>query len=309
MFSDADPITVFHRVFLIVCCALFIHSAAAIETGAKTAPHRADRIIAIGGSITEIIYALGADDRLVAVDSTSMYPAAALDRHPDVGYMRALSAEPVLSVNPDIILAIDDAGPPEVLEQLLAAGVKVLTIPDEPSIEGVYRKIRYVAGVLGREQKGEELINGIEQEYREVANVLSSAETRPDVLFLLSFGRGAPLAAGSGTSAHSMISLAGGNNVMAEVSGYKAITPEAVIAAAPEVVVVLQRTFALYGDKEKLFALPELATTPAARKGRLSVFDGLYLIGFGPRTVGAIRDLAAEFHPDLFALSTATSAR
>ena len=69
-------------------------------------------IIAIGGSITEIIYALGAEDKLVAVDSTSMYPASALERHPDVGYMRALSAEPVLSVNPDVILAIDDAGPP-----------------------------------------------------------------------------------------------------------------------------------------------------------------------------------------------------
>ena len=301
--------TVFHRILLVACCVLCSQSVSAKEAGGETAPDRADRIIAIGGSITEIIYALGAEDRLIAVDSTSMYPAAALERHPDVGYMRSLSAEPVLSVNPDVILAIDDAGPPEVLEQLQAAGVTVLTIPDEPSIEGVYRKIRYVAGVLDREQRGEELINGIDREYREVADVLSRAETRPDVLFLLSFGRGAPLAAGSDTSAHSMISLAGGNNVMAEVSGYKAITPEAVIAAAPEIVVVLQRTFALYGDKEKLFALPELATTPAAREGRLSVFDGLYLIGFGPRTVGAIRDLAAEFHPDLFALRTATSAR
>ena len=268
-----------------------------------------DRIIAIGGSITEIIYALGAEDRLAAVDSTSMYPAVALERHPDVGYMRALSAEPVLSVNPDIILAVDDAGPPEVLEQLQAAGVRVLTIPDDPSIEGVYRKIRHIAGIVGREGKGEELIRGIEQEYRNLVDKLSRAVKKPDVLFLLSFGRGAPLAAGRDTSAHSMISLAGGNNVMGRVSGYKAITPEAVIAAAPEIVVVLQRTFALYGDKEKLFSLPELATTPAARNGRLSVFDGLYLIGFGPRTVGAIRDLAAELHPDLFASRTYTPAQ
>ena len=297
------------RILLIVCCMAFAQIATAKEAGGEAAPARADRIIAIGGSITEIIYALGSEDRLVAVDSTSMYPPSALERHPDVGYMRALSAEPVLSVNPDVILAIDDAGPPEVLEQLQAAGVKVLTIPDEPSIEGVYRKIRYVAGVLGQEQRGEKLISDIEREYRDVTKVLSAAETRPAVLFLLSFGRGAPLAAGRDTSAHSMISLAGGNNVMARVSGYKAITPEAIIAAAPEIVVVLQRTFALYGDKDELFALPELATTPAAKEGRLSVFDGLYLIGFGPRTVGAIRDLAAEFHPDLFGLGAFSSAR
>ena len=96
---------------------------------------------------------------------------------------------------------------------------------------------------------------------------------------------------------------------MAEVSGYKAITPEAIIATEPEIVVVLQRTFALYGDKEQLFSLPELATTPAAKQGRLSVFDGLYLIGFGPRTVGAIRDLAAEFHRDLFSFRAVTPAQ
>ena len=296
-------------MLLIVCCAAFPHVTPAGETGTEPAPYGADRIIAIGGSITEIIYALGAEDNLVAVDSTSMYPAAALERYPDVGYMRALSAEPVLSVNPEIILAIDDAGPPEVLEQLQAAGVKVVTVPDEPSIDGVYRKIRNVAGVLGEEHKGEALISSIEQEYRGLVNTLRQAKNRPDVLFLLSFGRGAPLAAGRDTSAHSMISLAGGNNVMARVSGYKAITPEAIIAAAPEIVVVLQRTFALYGDKEKLFALPELATTPAAKEGRLSVFDGLYLIGFGPRTVRAIRDLAAEFHPDLFGVRAITPAQ
>lgn len=285
---------------MITCCAAFPHFTSAKETGTETAPYGADRIIAIGGSITEIIYALGAGDRLVAVDSTSMYPAAALERHPDVGYMRALSAEPVLSVDPDVILAIDDAGPPEVLAQLQAAGVRIMIIPDEPSIDGVYRKIRSVAGILGEEHKEEQLIGSIRQEYRDLVTVLRRAKDRPDVLFLLSFGRGAPLAAGRDTSAHSMISLAGGNNVMARVSGYKAITPEAIIDAAPEVVVVLQRTFALYGDKEQLFSLPELATTPAAEAGRLSVFDGLYLIGFGPRTVGAIRDLAAELHPELF---------
>ena len=98
----------FHRILLIVCCAMFPHFVPAEETAGETTPDEMGRIIAIGGSITEIIYALGAEDKLVAVDSTSMYPASALERHPDVGYMRALSAEPVLSVAPDVILAIDD---------------------------------------------------------------------------------------------------------------------------------------------------------------------------------------------------------
>ena len=270
---------------------------------------QADRIIAIGGSITEIIYALDVDERLVAVDSASLYPTEALGRFPNVGYMRTLSAEPVLSMAPDLILAVEDAGPPEVLKQIRSAGVRVRIIPDEPSIQGIFKKIRDIAGVVGLEQRGERLISDIERDYLAVSRLLNTVDAKPRVLFLLSVGRSAPLAAGNGTSADSMIRLAGGNNVMGQVNGYKPITPEAIIAAAPEIVVAPEHTFARYGDRRKLFSLPELATTPAAREDKLLVFDGLYLIGFGPRTVDAIRDLAKEFHPGLFGLNALISAQ
>ncbi|MEL6964888.1 MAG: ABC transporter substrate-binding protein, partial [Pseudomonadota bacterium] len=94
-------------------------------------PARADqeRIVSIGGSVTEIIYALGAGDRLVAVDSTSLYPDVATEL-PDVGYMRRLSAEPILALEPDHILAIADAGPAPVLDQLREAGVEITMIED-----------------------------------------------------------------------------------------------------------------------------------------------------------------------------------
>ena len=287
------------KVLLVLCVVALTQCAAAdIDTG-KT-QDRPARIIAIGGSITEIIYALGGEARLVAVDSTSMYPAAALAQHPSVGYMRTLSAEPILSVNPDLILAVDDAGPPAALEQLRTAGVRVLNIPDEPSMAGVFTKIRHIAEVLGLEARGAELISKLDAEYQSLLRTLNRVETRPEVLFLLSVGRGAALAAGGDTSAHSMISLAGGNNVMQQLSGYKPVTPEAIITAAPQVIVALRRTLARYDDKETFFSQPELAATPAARQGRLATFDALYLIGFGPRTVRAVRELAAEFHPDLF---------
>lgn len=274
--------------------------AGAAEPGGSAAPDDPQRIIAIGGSITEIIYALGAQDRLAAVDSTSLHPPRALETHPNVGYMRALSAEPVLSVAPDLILAIADAGPPEVIKQIRQVGVPVLTIRDEPSMQGAHQKIRAVARALGLEREGEQLAARLEREYRAVAERLKAVKIRPEVLFLLSAGSGAPLAAGTGTSAHSMIQLAGGRNVMERITGYKAVTPEAIVAAAPEIIVATRRTFARYGSKEKLLSLPELAATPAAAAGRLLVFDSLYLIGFGPRTVAAVRELATHFHPDFF---------
>ena len=292
--------TIFSRLLLSACCVAWPALASAAEPGGSAAPDNPQRIIAIGGSITEIIYALGAQERLAAVDSASVYPARALETHPNVGYMRTLSAEPVLSVGPDLILAIADAGPPEVIKQMRQVGVPVLTISDESSVRGAQQKIRAVARALGLEREGEQLAARMEREYQALSERLKAVKTRPEVLFLLSTGNGPPLAAGAGTSAHSMIKLAGGRNVMERIRGYKPVTPEAIVAAAPEIIVATRRTFARYGSKEKLLSLPELAATPAAAAGRLLVFDGLYLVGFGPRAVAAVRELATHFHPDLF---------
>lgn len=291
--------TIFYRLLLSACMA-WPALAGAAEPGGSAVPEDPQRIIAIGGSITEIIYALGAQERLAAVDSASLYPARALETHPNVGYMRTLSAEPVLSVGPDLILAVADAGPPEVIKQIRQTGVPVLTISDEPSVRGAQQKIRAVARALGLEREGEQLVARMEREYRTLSERLKAVKVQPKVLFLLSTGNGAPLAAGAGTSAHSMIKLAGGRNVMERIKGYKMVTPEAIVAAAPEIIVATRRTFARYGSKEKLLSLPELAATPAAAAGRLLVFDGLYLVGFGPRTVAAMRELATHFHPDFF---------
>lgn len=291
--------TIFYRLLLSACMA-WPALAGAAELAGSAAPEGPQRIIAIGGSITEIIYALDAQERLAAVDSASLYPARALETHPNVGYMRTLSAEPVLSVGPDLILAVADAGPPEVIKQIRQTGVPVLTISDEPSVRGAQQKIRAVARALGLEREGEQLVARMEREYRTLSERLKAVKTGPKVLFLLSTGNGAPLAAGTGTSAHSMITLAGGRNVMERIKGYKMVTPEAIVAAAPEIIVATRRTFARYGSKEKLLSLPELAATPAAAAGRLLVFDGLYLVGFGPRTVAAMRELATHFHPDFF---------
>lgn len=292
--------TILSRLLLSACCMAWPALAGAAEPGGSAAPDDPQRIIAIGGSITEIIYALGAQERLAAVDSASLYPPRALETHPNVGYMRALSAEPVLSVAPDLILAIADAGPPEVIRQMRQVGVPVLTIRDEPSVRGAHQKIRAVAGAVGLEREGEQLVARMEREYRTLSERLKAVKIRPKVLFLLSTGNGPPLAAGAGTSAHSMIQLAGGRNVMERITGYKTVTPEAIVAAAPEIIVATRRTFARYGSKEKLLSLPDLAATPAAAAGRLLVFDGLYLVGFGPRTVAAVRELATHFHPDFF---------
>lgn len=255
------------------------------------------RVISIGGSVTEVVYALGAGDRLIAVDSTSLHPPDARD-HPDVGYMRRLSAESILALKPTLLLAVEDAGPESVLDQLRAAGVKMVIVPDVPSNEGVLQKVDVVAKALDLKAEGRVVSDRLREEMALLDDDLTKVGGKPSVLFLLSVGRGAPLAAGRDTSAASIIGLAGGRNAIDAFEGYKPLTPEAMIGTKPDYILVTERTRDLLGGEQALLARPEVAATPAGRERRLITMDGLLLLGFGPRTPQAIRDLAAGLHPD-----------
>lgn len=256
-----------------------------------------ERIVSVGGALTEIVYALGQGHRLVAVDGTSQYPAAA-DELPDVGYVRSLSAEPILALGPDLVLAVADSGPPAVLDQLRAAGVRVETIGNVPSPAGIGAKVRAVGGLLGVPDEAERLAARIEAELAGLAAAVAATTARPGVLFLMSAGKGPPMTAGRDTAADAMIALAGGRNVLAGFAGYKPLAPEAAVAARPEIVLAMKQTVAAMGGPAAVLGLPGLAATPAGAAGRLVAMDGMLLLGFGPRTPAALRELARALHPD-----------
>ncbi len=265
-------------------------AAAILAAGPAHAGDRAGtRIVSVGGTITEIVHALGAGDRLVAVDTTSTHPPEAAAR-PSVGYMRALSAEGILSLRPSAVLAQEGSGPPAVLELIRGAGIPLHVLPDEPSPEGVVRRIRQVASLIGADETGAALASSVAAKFAALA---AGPPTRPlRVLFLISLQGGRPMAAGSGTAAAAMIGLSGATNAAEGFEGYKPLTDEAVAASRPDVVLMMERAGASM-TPEALFALPAFARTPAASRKALVVMDGLYLLGFGPRTPDAIRDLRA----------------
>jgi len=269
-------------------------------TGRDVAVGEAKRIVTIGGAVTEIVYALGAGDRIVARDSTSFYPHEALAK-PDVGYMRALSAEGVLSTNPDLILAVEGSGPKEAVELLESASVPMVVVPESYSAEGIAEKVRLIAEVLGETEKGEALAGRIDAQFAALASALGKLPEgeRKKVVFLMGLTGDKPLAAGSNTAGNAVIGLAGGVNPMASIPGYKPASDEALAAAAPEAIVMMSRHGADVPTPEKVFAVPSLAATPAAASKSLIVMDGLYLLGFGPRTADAARDLAHQLYPDL----------
>lgn len=257
------------------------------------------RIVSVGGALTEIIVRLGAGDRIVAVDTTSLYPPAVTKSKPNVGYLRRLSAEGVLSMKPTVIIAEGDAGPPTVLDKIRAAGGNLVLLRRDKSLSGIMYKIRAVAAILGKRAEGEAMVKTYRSDLAAIRQSLKDVRIAPKVLFVLSIGRGALLAAGSKTAAHTVIEAAGGRNAMQGFSLYKPISAEAMLAAKPDVILVMGRTLRMAGGRQKLLAHPALALTPAGRNGRLVSMDDLYLLGFGPRTPLALVDLAKALHPSL----------
>lgn len=267
-------------------------------TGRKVTIGTTQRIVTIGGDITEIVYALGAGDRIIARDTTSSFPPEA-NAKPDVGYMRALSAEGVLSVKPDLIIAVEGSGPKDAITLLESASVPIVIVPERRSGDSIVAKVRLIADILGETEKGEKIAGTMATKFKALETAIGKIpeNERKKAVFVMSLNGGKPLAAGHNTAADAMINMAGGINPMAAVEGYKPASDEALIAAAPEVVVMMNSQSV--PDPDVVFDSPALRATPAAQNKALVAMDGLYLLGFGPRTADAARDLAHALYPNL----------
>lgn len=257
----------------------------------------ASRLVSIGGSLTEIIFALGEEGRLVGRDSTAVYPEAALSL-PDVGYMRALSPEGVLSVNPSALLVLQGSGPQEALDVLSKAAIPYETVPEGFTHEGIVAKIKAVGEVLGVEDKARALAAEVDQDLKAAEDLTRSVATRKRVLFILSMQAGKVQASGTGSAANGIIALAGAENAITDYQGYKALTDEAIINARPDVILMMDRGGELAVADDVLFTHPAIALTPAGQNRKIVRIDGAYLLGFGPRTASAVRDLAKAIYGD-----------
>ena len=257
-----------------------------------------DRIVVAGGVITEVIYALGLQDRIVGIDSTSQFPPEALKEKANVGYVRALSAEGVLSLKPSQIMLIDGAGPPDAVSLLNESGVKIARITDGLTPDGVVAKIAAIGAAIGAVAPAERLAAQTKARFDELAALRAGIAKKKRILFLLSLQNGRALVGGRNSSADGIIALAGGINVADAIEGYKPMTDEAIAAAAPDMILMMRNSSAHNITPEELFAMPAFAQIPAASEKRLVHMDGLYLLGFGPRTPMAARDLMAAIYPE-----------
>lgn len=271
----------------------------AMQARAQAAPaHRpAPRIVSVGAGVTEIVYALGAESQLAGIDTSSIYPPGPTQALPKVGYQRTLTAEGVLSLAPQVLLAGHEAGPPGVLKQVAAAGVRVVDIDGEYTFEGLLRRVRLVAAATGRADAGRQLTDTLQARWNAVrqrieALPLQGRTGRPLRVAVLMRHGATTMAAGRDTGADAMLKLVGATNAFGDAfENYRPLSAESLVHAAPDAIVGTVDGVEMPGDKQKLLSTPGLSLTPAGREGRVALLDIVLLLGFGPRLPQAVENL------------------
>lgn len=270
------------------------------SSGTEVTVTDVSRIIPLNGDFAEILVALGLEEHIAAVDISATYPES-LREKPSIGYQLTIGAEGILQFQPTLVIANEFVQPQEVLGQLREAGVTVVVIQtDNTSIDSPAEKIRLVAQAVGLAEHGEELATAVQAELDAAREIISKATDAPKVLFLL-FQQEFQLVGGVGTELDALLPAAGAINAAAEagIMGFQPLTPEALVVAAPDIIITQTVGFEAIGGAEGMLRIPGVAETPAGANQAFFHYDAQYLLGLGPRTPRVILELARDFHPEL----------
>ena len=287
----------FQRAVLSCLSAAVILASAQVQAQVH---QKAEPLVTIGPSVTEIVYALGAGDQIIGTDQSSKTPEDA--KVAKLGYHRQLSAEGLISLKPSRIIGTDNMGPPAVLEQLKAAGVEVTIMPSGNTLNDLYQQINALADLFDRESAGAELRQNLQQDITVVNKLAEKAKAKygrtTKVIYMMAYG-GTPLIAGGNTTLDSLISLVGAQNpAKVSFSGYKPVTAEALLTMAPDVILVGQAVLNTAKNADGVLKLlPGIQTTPAGKnKAVVAIDDTALMSGFSP----LIGDVALTLANDIY---------
>ena len=252
-----------------------------------------ERIVSLDGSLTELLYAFGLGDYIVATDITSIYPEAA-EAKPKMGHVSSIQAENLLSFSPDAVLAVEGRVDVSLVNQLRGLDTDLKLYQDVSTLDAAIGRIKKMGADFGKEQKAEEIIQAIEDDLAQV-EPLSYA---PTVLFIYTRGGGNLQVGGSGTQVHAIIEAAKARNVAESIQGFKPLNAEALVNYAPDVILLFNIGMEATGGLDALMAVPGIAQTPAGKEGRIITLDAALLNNMGPRMGQAalqLNKLLAQF--------------
>lgn len=252
------------------------------------------KIVSVNGTVSEILAGIGLEKNIVGTDVTSNYPAS-LKAKPKVGHNRNLSAEGIIALQPDVVTGITTEVKPELATQLKSAGIKLVLFNQIFSADGTRQLIREVAKAFGKPQGAEPLIQKLNTELAGAAKT-AKVKTKPKVLFIYARGTGTMMVAGEGTQMQNIIQMAGGTNAVSGFNDFKPLTPEALVGANPDVILLFSSGMQSLGGAAGLLNVQGVAQTNAGKNKRFVTMDGELLSSFGPRLGQAVTELAQKIN-------------
>ena len=263
-------------------------------TGTDVTVQDSSRIVVLDGGIAETLVSMGLGDHIVGRDVSTDFPG--VTDVPLVTNGHDVSAEGLLALAPTLVLGDARSGPPEALAAVRQSGVPVVIVPEVWSLQEAPIRVTAIASAVGAPDAGAQVnayLNNEIAKTRETAATRS--QSRPTVAFLYVRGTAAVyLLGGNGSGADDMIEAAGGIDAgtKANLESFTPLTPEALAAAAPDVILVMDKGLESVGGISGLIALPGIAQTPAGRDQRIISLPDGELLSFGPRTPDTLARLS-----------------
>jgi iron complex transport system substrate-binding protein len=252
------------------------------------------KIVSLNGTISEILVDLGFEENIVGVDVASNYPAS-LQEKPKVGHSRQLSAEGILALAPDVVIATSEDIKPELAQQIRSTGVKLLLFDHHFSPNGTKELIRSMADSLDRGKKGDSILVALQSDLEKV-EAIEKKEPKPKVLFIYARGTGTMMVAGKNTQVEKMIELAGGVNAVDDFTEFRPLTAEALVAANPDVILLFDSGLSSLGGVDGLLEVQGIRQTNAGKNKKFVEMEGQFLTGFSQRLGKAVEELAKRIH-------------
>jgi iron complex transport system substrate-binding protein len=255
------------------------------------------RIISLSPSNTELVYALGLEDRLIGVTTYCNYPPQVKDK-PKVADFSKVDIEKIVSLQPDLVLA-GNIHRDETIPALEKVNITVLGI-DPRNLDGILGDLEKVGSLTGRDKASGDLVNSLKTRIKAVTDKTGplSADARPRVFFLTWHN---PLwTAGKNSLASDLIDKAGGENIAADLSGHAQIDLESVIQRNPQIILVLTSMGSQSTSFEFIKSEPRFQATEALKNGRIYQLNTDIFGRTTPRAIDGLEQMAGLIHPEIF---------